>query len=259
VRRRPPLTSLRAMAATLVATCFLFAALLPLARQDLRDIALPSLRVDVGFSSPAPTSPTAARRRRPRAPAIARAETVVPSPSTESNTRNAVDGHAGVETAPATSPEFGPEPAAAPFVSRLAVDTEWLTTAELVTGAPPKASAAIAATTAVSSNPALFRRMYLTLGLLQAGDVLTTTVALNAGATEANRVMRGVVDSPARLIAVKATSTLAIAYLIERLRKRNPVSAAVTLAAIDSALAMVVMHNSRVIMRLRKTTILESP
>jgi hypothetical protein len=71
--------------------------------------------------------------------------------------------------------------------------------------------------------------------------------------------MRGVVDGPARLIAVKATSTLATAYLIERLRKRNPVSAAVTLAAIDSALVMVVLHNSRVATRLRNTPPRESP
>jgi hypothetical protein len=45
------------MAAALIATCLLFAALLPLARQVLRDIALPSLRVDVGFFSLAPISP----------------------------------------------------------------------------------------------------------------------------------------------------------------------------------------------------------
>jgi hypothetical protein len=245
------------MAATLVATTLLFAALLPLARPDQRDIPLPSFGTDIELSAPAPIPPTTAPRRPTRGPAIRRAETVSPIPSTENETRNSAETYAALEAAPATIAEFEWEPATEPLASQLTISGEWLIAPGLTAPAMPRAGAASGPAEA-SFDPGLFRGMYLTFGLLQGADVFSTIVAVKSGAREANPLMRVLADSPAPLIAVKATATVATVYLIERIRKRSPVVAAVTLAAIDSAYGVVVMHNVRVIKRLRETSALKA-
>ena len=96
------------------------------------------------------------------------------------------------------------------------------------------------------ADPGSFTRMYVAFGLMQAVDVHSTIVTLRAGAKEANPLMGGVAGNPAALIAVKAASAAGTIYCVERLRKRNRVAAAITMAALDTAYAMVVMNNARV-------------
>jgi hypothetical protein len=190
------------MAATLVATTLLFAALLPLARPDQRDIPLPSFGTDIELSAPAPIPPTTAPRRPTRGPAIRRAETVSPIPSTENETRNSAETYAALEAAPATIAEFEWEPATEPLASQLTISGEWLIAPGLTAPAMPRAGAASGPAEA-SFDPGLFRGMYLTFGLLQGADVFSTIVAVKSGAREANPLMRVLADSPAPLIAVK--------------------------------------------------------
>lgn len=93
--------------------------------------------------------------------------------------------------------------------------------------------------------PKAMTTMYVTFGLLQALDVHSTRVALQAGAREANPMMAGVAGNPVAFIGIKAASAAGTTYLIERLRKRHPAAAAITMAALDTTYTLVVMHNAR--------------
>ena len=102
------------------------------------------------------------------------------------------------------------------------------------------------AQTAGGSAPSAFPRMYVAFGLLQAVDAHSTIVTLKGGAKEANPLIGGLAGNPAALVAVKAASAAGTLYCVERLRKKNRVAAAVTMAALNSAYAVVVMNNARV-------------
>jgi Domain of unknown function (DUF5658) len=84
---------------------------------------------------------------------------------------------------------------------------------------------------------------YVSLGVLTALDVHSTTRALNAGAVEANPLMRGVADQPAALLAVKAGGAAATIWLTHKLARRSRTGAIIVMAAVNSAYAMVVAHN----------------
>jgi hypothetical protein len=88
--------------------------------------------------------------------------------------------------------------------------------------------------------------MYMQFGMLQAVDAHSTIVALRAGATEANPLMGGVAKNAVALVGVKAASAASTIYFVEKLRKKNRVAAGVMMAAMNSAYALVVMHNARV-------------
>jgi hypothetical protein len=64
--------------------------------------------------------------------------------------------------------------------------------------------------------------------------------------------MVGLAGRPAALVAAKTAATFGTVYLVERLRVRNRVAAVVTMAAIDSAYAMLVVRNARVAGGLRE-------
>jgi hypothetical protein len=98
----------------------------------------------------------------------------------------------------------------------------------------------------VRSAPSAFPRMYVAFGLLQAVDAHSTIVTLKGGAKEANPLIGGLAGNPAALVAVKTASAAGTLYCVERLRKKNRVAAAVTMAALNSAYAVVVMNNARV-------------
>ena len=112
--------------------------------------------------------------------------------------------------------------------------------AGLVAPAPPVAAAR------TLTDPAFFRKMYITYGALQAADVASTLASINRGAREANPLLQGAVNNPAAFIGVKAAATAATVLVAERLRKRSPKAAIVTLIAINSTLAVVTAHNARV-------------
>jgi hypothetical protein len=122
--------------------------------------------------------------------------------------------------------------------------------------APRIAGAAARPETARAVAPAApdpgLRALYVGFGVLQGLDVYTTRVALKSGAREANPLMVGLAGRPAALVAAKAAATFGTVYLVERLRVRNRVAAVVTMAAIDSAYAMLVVRNARVAGGLRE-------
>jgi hypothetical protein len=98
-----------------------------------------------------------------------------------------------------------------------------------------------------SSRTWLLPALYLTYGALQAADVYTTHRALEqGGAREANPMLRWAAASPSALIGVKAASTAGTIYLLEKLRRRHPRAAAITMVALNASYAAIVAHNMRV-------------
>jgi hypothetical protein len=115
-----------------------------------------------------------------------------------------------------------------------------------------RTSVGTASVPAHAAPDAVMRSLYVGFGVLQGLDVYTTRVALQSGAREANPLMVGLADRPAALVAAKAAAAFGTVYLVERLRVRNGVAAVVTMAAIDSAYAMLVVRNARVAGGLRE-------
>ena len=93
------------------------------------------------------------------------------------------------------------------------------------------------------SDPAFLKKLYVGYAAMQVGDIITTTTALNRGAREGNPLLRGVAQSPAALIGVKAMTTVATIMTIGKLRERHPVAASLTLIAINATLAAVTINN----------------
>lgn len=87
--------------------------------------------------------------------------------------------------------------------------------------------------------------LYVSLGVLQALDVHSTTRALNAGGVEANPLMRGVANQPGALLAVKAGGAASTIWLTHKLARRNRTGAFIVMAAVNSAYAIVVANNYR--------------
>jgi hypothetical protein len=96
---------------------------------------------------------------------------------------------------------------------------------------------------APARRPALLMPLYVSFATLQVLDIQSTRSALKSGGVEGNPMMSGVVGSPVAMTALKAGATAGIILLSEKLRKRNPVAAVVTMVALNSAYAMVVSRN----------------
>ena len=77
-------------------------------------------------------------------------------------------------------------------------------------------------------------------------DVHSTYKALNAGATEANPMMGGLVKNPAAFIGVKAAVGAGLVYATHRLGQRNKAAAIAVAAAVNSAYLMIASHNYKV-------------
>lgn len=87
--------------------------------------------------------------------------------------------------------------------------------------------------------------LYLSFGALQSLDAHSTILALRAGGREQNPLMRDLASRPAGLVALKAGVTASTILLTERLRSKHRVGAMVLMTALNSAYAMVVVHNYR--------------
>jgi hypothetical protein len=87
------------------------------------------------------------------------------------------------------------------------------------------------------------KKLYVSYVALQASDVITTTAGLHGTAREANPLLRNVAGSPAAMIGFKAATTVATIFTIEKLRKRNPVAASITLIAMNATMAAVTINN----------------
>jgi uncharacterized protein DUF5658 len=96
------------------------------------------------------------------------------------------------------------------------------------------------------SDPAFMKKMYVSFALLQAADTGTTLASLRMGAIEANPLLHRVSRNPAALIALKGGVAVGTIYTMERLRLKNPLAAAIAMAAVNSTLAVVAVNNARV-------------
>jgi hypothetical protein len=98
---------------------------------------------------------------------------------------------------------------------------------------------------AKASRLGVFLPMYLSFASLQSLDAHSTILALRAGGREQNPLMRDLANRPAGLVALKAGVTASTILLTERLRSKHRVGAMVLMTALNSAYAMVVVHNYR--------------
>ena len=79
--------------------------------------------------------------------------------------------------------------------------------------------------------------------VLQGLDVHSTLRAIDAGHHEQNPLMRWTVSHPAAFISMKAAASAATIYVAEKIRKRHPKRALLFMAAVNSAYALIVVHN----------------
>ena len=109
-------------------------------------------------------------------------------------------------------------------------------------GVPASAQEPVESAPQPQSSRAL-NLLHVSFASLQAADVYTTIRGVNAGAVEANPLMRPFAGNLAGLIAVKAGVTASSILLTRRLAKRHRTAAIVLSAALNSAGAAIVVHN----------------
>ncbi len=88
-------------------------------------------------------------------------------------------------------------------------------------------------------QPALYGGLIVLQGL----DVHSTLRAIDAGYYEQNPLMRWSVSHPAAFISMKAAASAATIYVAEKIRKRHPRRAMLFMTAVNSAYALIVVHN----------------
>jgi hypothetical protein len=90
----------------------------------------------------------------------------------------------------------------------------------------------------------LLGSMYASFVALQVADVHSTSRALGAGAREANPMLP-FAGNTAAMYGVKAASSAATIYLVNRIARQNRTAAIVLMAAFNSAYSVIVAHNYR--------------
>lgn len=95
------------------------------------------------------------------------------------------------------------------------------------------------------SRPRALPVLYASFGAMQMLDVVSTRRALGAGAHEVNPVTRTSAGSSARMLAIKAGSTVGTIYFAERIWKKNRAGSIVMMAMINGATAAIAAHNFR--------------
>jgi hypothetical protein len=81
---------------------------------------------------------------------------------------------------------------------------------------------------------------------LEALDVFSTMRGIRHGHAEANPLMRGVAGSPMAMTAVKAGAAASTILLVRQVARKNRVAAIAMMAAMNTALSVVVVRNLRV-------------
>jgi hypothetical protein len=139
---------------------------------------------------------------------------------------------------------------AAAVVAALMLSTVSVAAAERSGAEPVAPSSAVAAAWAKESggSSAAVRTLYATYGVVQGLDMVSTIVARNRGAVEANPAMQG---SVARGVAVKAAMGVVTMLAVRAIEKRNKKAAIVTMIAANVATAVVVANNVRNAQRLK--------
>jgi hypothetical protein len=101
----------------------------------------------------------------------------------------------------------------------------------------------LAAYVPTAKRPSALPALYATLGAMQAFDVYSTSAALKAGAKEANPVAAPFAGNAGSMLGLKVATTAGTIFFAERMWKSNKVGAIVMMVAINSATAVVSMHN----------------
>lgn len=95
-------------------------------------------------------------------------------------------------------------------------------------------------------RPAALLPIYISFAALQVLDVHSTLRGVDVGGSEMNPIVGGVgLNAPAQL-AMKGAATAGVIYLSERLWKRQPMLAIVTMLAVDFVTLAIVANNYRV-------------
>lgn len=104
-------------------------------------------------------------------------------------------------------------------------------------------------TLARPSQPSLaVRNLFITYGAVQGLDVISTAVARNRGASEANPILRGGFGQG---LAIKAGLGVATVLAVRAVQKKSKKAAIVTMIALNVATAVVVVNNIQVARRSR--------
>ena len=94
--------------------------------------------------------------------------------------------------------------------------------------------------------------LYAGSAFLQGYDAYSTLTVLKHGGVEANPVMKGVTQYPAAFIGLKAGVTAMSIMAAERMWKNNNrLGAVLTMAAMNSMMALVAVHNAHVLAAVR--------
>lgn len=93
-------------------------------------------------------------------------------------------------------------------------------------------------------RPAALVPLYASFATLQALDYASTTRALSRGTgTEANPMMRSIVENRAAFMAVKAGAAAGLIIASEKMWKKNRLAAVIFVAAANGAVAAIVARN----------------
>jgi hypothetical protein len=93
--------------------------------------------------------------------------------------------------------------------------------------------------------PASLTETYLKQAALHSLDVLTTVTALNQGHVEANPLLGK--GHTAAIVGAKVGAMAASVYITQKLFKRNPKAAMVTMVVTNAVLSAVIVNNSAVL------------
>src|SRR5262245_3741159 len=114
--------------------------------------------------------------------------------------------------------------------------------------AAPAAGSAVRQSPESFGRPSMLPALYATSVALQGFDIYSTLSVLHLGGAEQNPLMKGVVGSPATLVATKATVTAASIVAAERLwRTNHRMSAIGLMLASNAMMAIVATHNAGVL------------
>jgi hypothetical protein len=97
------------------------------------------------------------------------------------------------------------------------------------------------------NRPRVLVPLYVSFAALQALDVHSTLRAVDAGGVEQNPFLKGLVNQPAALIALKGGIAASTILVADKLQRHNRIGAIVAMAALNSVYATVVAHNYRAV------------
>ncbi len=98
---------------------------------------------------------------------------------------------------------------------------------------------------AQAKRPAALSALYVSLGAVQAWDIYSTSVALKAGAKEANPSAAPFAGHAGAMLGLKIATTASTIFFAERMSKKNKAGAIAMMVAVNGAIAAISMHNMR--------------